>query len=235
MTDVDLLRWVDDLLAATGHHRAGDLVLHRDRSWSRIYTAPTDHGLVWVKVATPSTAAEVALYPLLAATAPDCVLVPLGTDLDRGWLLLPDAGPSLHDQLSGQPLVDAMTGALRRYARLQHELAPRVADVLACGVTDMGPTALPGRFEDALAAVAPHAEGSGADLDLRRLHDLRPAYAESCAEFGEPATLRPVADLACRVALVARALVWLRALGPAPTDSDYAHAPFAHLRRLLDP
>ncbi len=60
---------------------------------------------------------------------------------------------------------------------------------------------------------------------------LRDAYL---GEFGEPAALGPAAALACRAGNVVRALVWARALG-ADADPRFADAPFAYLRRLLEP
>lgn len=61
---------------------------------------------------------------------------------------------------------------------------------------------------------------------------LRDAYLRA---FGDPVELRAEAALACRVALVARALVWVRALGERPDEHEHAAAPLAVLRRLLDP
>ena len=53
---------------------------------------------------------------------------------------------------------------------------------------------------------------------------VRTAYL---AGFGDPEGLADEARLACEVAVVARALVWLRALGPHPAEHDHVHAPFA--------
>jgi hypothetical protein len=59
---------------------------------------------------------------------------------------------------------------------------------------------------------------------------LRTAYL---AEFGDPAELAPVSELACRVGQVARALVWQRALGDAAHDHPQANARVRNLLRLL--
>jgi hypothetical protein len=301
MSDPELLGWVDERVTATGLRRTGPLATFRERSWACVYTVPTDGGTVWLKIAAPATAAEVGLYELLAHVAPDCVLAPLGVDEPGRRLLLPDAGPSLRDQLSGEALVTAMCVALRRYAALQQQLAPRLGDLLTAGVADMRPAVLPERFDAALEAATPYATANGGAAELRRLQELRPAYVEWCAElaaagigpsldhndlhaanvggsadaprfydwgdsvvahpftslltvydtfpagahrqlrdaylagFGEPAALYSTAALACRVGNVVRALVWARALGAGDTDPRFADAPFAYLRRLLEP
>ncbi len=301
MSEPELLAWVDERLAAAGRRRTGALATFRQRSWASVYTAPTDAGPVWLKIAAPATAGEVALYQLLAAAAPDWVLVPLGIDVATRRLLLPDAGPSLQERLSGEALVAAMCAALRRYAALQQQLAGRVDDLLAVGVADMRAAALPDWFDAALDAVTPHATATRGTADLLRLHRLRNTYVGWCAEldaagitasldhndlhaanvvgsadrprfydwgdsvvahpftsllavydsfpapahprlrdaylaeFGEPAALAATATLACRVGNVVRALVWARALAGEDADPRFAGAPFAYLRRLLEP
>src|SRR4051812_11419053 len=58
---------------------------------------------------------------------------------------------------------------------------------------------------------------------------LRAAYLEA---WGDPGDLLPEADLAVRVAQVARALVWVRTLQDAGPDHEHAGEPLAHLLRL---
>ena len=119
---------------------------------------------MWLKATGPEVAFEVGLYELLVRVAPERVLTPLATDAARGWLLLPDGGPTLADRG-----ID-IAAALPVYARLQLDLAPHVEELLALGVADMRPAAMPARFDEALAAIG------GDD----RLAALRPAVAEWC-------------------------------------------------------
>ena len=51
--------------------------------------------------------------------------------------------------------------------------------------------------------------------------------------FGDPVDLARELDLALTVAGVARALVWLRALGERPAEHEHAGAPYAHLLRVV--
>ncbi|PWW64050.1 phosphotransferase family enzyme [Actinokineospora spheciospongiae] len=60
---------------------------------------------------------------------------------------------------------------------------------------------------------------------------VRDAYLEVFDDLAPRADLVATAELACRVAVVARALVWHRAVSPEP--GDYTDAPLATLRSLL--
>jgi aminoglycoside phosphotransferase (APT) family kinase protein len=136
-----------------------------------------------LKAAGATTAFEVPLYDLLRRVAPDHVLNPIAADLDRGWVLLPDGGPSLGATLNGGELADALTRALPEYAQFQRNLAPRADELVAMGLADMRPEVMPRRFEEAVAAVADYVgrHGTAADREtLVRVDGLRETYASWC-------------------------------------------------------
>jgi len=76
------------------------------------------------------------------------VLIPLAMDQARGWILLPDGGPTLGERTSGQELVDGLDAALMPYGRLQRALEPEVGAMLAVGVPDMRPAVMPARLRE---------------------------------------------------------------------------------------
>ena len=145
--------WLDEQLSGAGIERTGEVEQPRLRPWATLLTAPTTHGPVWLKAASPHTAFEVPLYELLTRTVPDRVLAPIGADPERGWVLLPDGGPSLGERRSGEARVEGLVAALVQYGRLQRELEPHVAQLLSMGLADMRPAAMPARFDEALEAV----------------------------------------------------------------------------------
>jgi hypothetical protein len=283
------LAWAAEHVRPTGPPAA------RERPWSTVVRLPTADGPVWLKVTTPAARAEVHLYRVLAERAPEAVLVPLARDDARGWLLLPDGGPTLRD---GPPeLVAAgVTAALPVYAALQRAVAPARAEVLDAGLPDASPAALPARFSEAIAVTgldddvarrralvaawaAELGAAPGADLVTVDHQDLHPgnvlaptashgprfydwgdavlahpfacllvalgglartlgvgpddgavraardAYLDGFADLAGHDELVRTADVACRAAVVARALTWHRAVGAAGPDHRYAQVP----------
>ena len=145
--------WIDDRLAGAGLERTREPEQGQLRPWATVLRVPSTGGPVWFKATAPGTAFEAALYELLARAVPEYVLIPVATDPARGWILLPDGGPSLGELEAGRTMVDALVGSLVQYARLQRALEPHVDELLAIGVSDMRPAAMPARFEQALEAI----------------------------------------------------------------------------------
>jgi hypothetical protein len=175
--------WLDERLAAAGMKRTGDVEQPHLRPWSTVLRAPTSAGPVWLKAAGPGARFEAGLAELLARTVPDHVLAPIGVDAGRGWIVLPDGGRSLGERTEGAELVEGLVAALVQYARLQRELAPRVDELLALGVADMRPAAMPARFAEARAAVRAVGEHLARSDDLaveRRVAPLEDAVAGWC-------------------------------------------------------
>jgi hypothetical protein len=288
----EAVAWLDARLADAGLRRTGPAEQPRVRPWATVLRAETSGGVVWMKAGGPGTAFEAPLYALLVRAAPEHVLHPLGVDTERGWMLLPDGGTPLADD--DDPPV---AGALASYGALQRRLAPHAAELLALGVQDMRPAALPERFEQALEAARPIdarlerlrpwvAEASAelaaspipASLDHNDLHpgnmlaggrfydwgdsvlahpfaamlvplglardpghrrSLRDAYLAEFTDLAPHAELAGTLEPAIRLARIARALVWERALNAAraqgePVDPRWAGAPRQTLMALLD-
>ncbi len=187
--------WVDEQLGAAGLVRTGEPEQVSLRPWAAVLRVPSSGAAVWLKATGPEVAFEVRLYELLESVAPERVLMPLAVDVERGWMLLPDGGPSLGDRLEGAARIEALAAALPRYAELQLDLAPHADELLAFGVRDMRPQAMPSRFDEALAAVRAYAERRGDDTELAQLEDvagMRPtvvAWCERLSGSAVPASL----------------------------------------------
>jgi hypothetical protein len=160
--------WLDERLASAGIERRGNVEQPHLEPWATVLKVPTNAGVVWMKAAAPGTAFEAGLYDLLAATVPDRVLTPITTDPGRGWMVLPDGGPSLGERLTGTALVEALASAMAEYGRMQLDLAPHVDGLLSLGVADMRPRMMGERFEQALAATRADLDGRPADRSTHR-------------------------------------------------------------------
>jgi hypothetical protein len=183
MTECEALAWADERLVEAGRERAGDPEHVSVRPWATVLRVPTTASPVWLKASGPGTAFEAGLYDLLARVVPTHVLTPLAVDASRGWMLLPDGGASLGERLEGDALVEALAAALAQYGEVQRELAPQAGELLALGVADMRPEALPRRFEEALEATG----ARGTDLEAMRPQVA--AWCERLAASPLPASL----------------------------------------------
>lgn len=175
----EALGWVDDQLHRLGRPRAGEVAQPHVRPWSTVLTVPTATGPVWFKAAGPGTAYEARLLVELAAWGTRMILEPLAVEADRGWLLFPDGGTRLRDRLQGAAGVADWQRVLPSYAEVQRALAHRAEALVALGVPDLRPVALPGLF----ARLVEEPVADLAEPDRARLRALLSDYSGWCAEL----------------------------------------------------
>jgi len=89
-----------------------------------------------VKANAAGFAHEGPLLSLLAALAPDTVLEPHAIDADRGWLILPDGGPTLRQQQPDHP-EQAWRQLLSGYARAQQRWMSLAEPAALAGTPDV--------------------------------------------------------------------------------------------------
>jgi hypothetical protein len=159
-----VLAWVEE----QGVHPRGQVTQPRLTPWSTALRVPTADGAVWFKAAGPGCAFEARLLQALAAYGSPYVVTPLAVDVARGWLLLPDCGPTLRER--GTTLADWEL-VLPRYAELQRSLEHRALP----GVDDLRPEVLPAVLDELLATVAVE--------PLQELRALQPRFATWCEEL----------------------------------------------------
>jgi hypothetical protein len=188
--------WVASELDRAGIVATGPSDQPRSYPWSTILTFPTDRGTVWFKANAAGMRHEAALYEVLVRRTPRHVLEPVATDPGRGWLLLPDGGPTMRDVEGAATDLPAWERMLREHAEMQRELVPYVDEVLAAGVPDARPHRLPVIREALLADRAMcrvGAEDGLSEDEYDRLMAGARAYAEACAQLdalGVPSSLQ---------------------------------------------
>lgn len=226
--------WAGEWLGARGFTvREADPV--RAVPWAGVvcFELESERGpaVAWGKAMSPPTAVEIDLLAVLARIVPGAVLEPLTSDRERGFLLLPDGGPTVADLLPDDAL-PAWRAALAGYAQLQYDVAPYAEELLDAGAADLRPTVaadLVAEFaarDDLLLVGAPH--GLTAD-EVRRLREVAVPGAQTAAtlllDAEVPATVQHD-DMSPSNALVAgRWLDW--------GDASVAH-PFGSLLTALD-
>jgi hypothetical protein len=207
------VEWLDTQLAAAGLRRTGEVTQPRVRRWGTVLTAPTDDGRVWLKATGPESFYEVAVHVCLAATAPDHLPVLLAQNPARGWLLLRDHAPDL-----GEPDDLLPAAVLVHYARLQRAVTTVADGLIAAGVPDMRPAAMPRRFDEAVEAVAGFAARHADAADraaVDQVRALRPEFvgwSEQLAASAVPPSVDH-GDLHARNVLVGGGVVRFLELG----------------------
>ena len=174
--------WARAELAGTGRSVNGPIEQPHSRPWSTTLRIPTDRGVVWGKASGPGTAHEGRVLRAFAEWHVPFVLAPLGVAPDRGWLLLPDGGPTLRATRpgnTGDQDLGAWERALADYATLQRTVEPRAGELLRLGVPDGRPEALPATLarlvaDDAIWARVDPTELAGAADARERLRALGP-------------------------------------------------------------
>ncbi|WP_394160286.1 hypothetical protein [Galactobacter valiniphilus] len=230
----------------------------REREWSRVRRLDRPGGRrAWLKQVPDGLHAEAALTSILARAGVPGALPVLAAEPSEGWLLLPDGGPTLSEALGdgeadgGAALAGPWEETLRGYARLQRAAEAHVDELLAAGVPDLRPEALPELaerlvFEDApeLAHLLPLWEADAACLAASGIRpsvqheDLHPGnvFASSLTAFdwGDASVSHPWQSLTVAVQepweLTAQK-VYLREWGRDPGDPRTA-AELAAARRL---
>ena len=168
---------------------AGELDQFHVRWWSTVIRVPTRDGDLFFKAVGRGFEFEPPLTAKLATLAPDRVPELVDVDVERGWMLMRDAGERLREVVREPGDLHHWERALPRYAELQIAAAPHAGDLLELGVPDAGVAKLPDQLRDALAAPV---AGLTADQYEQMVAAL-PRFEAMCAElagYGIPETIQ---------------------------------------------
>jgi Phosphotransferase enzyme family len=140
-----IMAWARDRLAEGGREIVGAVEQPHVRPWSTVFRIPTDRGVVWCKAAGPGTAHEARLLAAFTAWGVANVARPLDADVERGWMLFEDGGPTLRQTRpdgTGDADLTAWERILAEYAGLQRSVEGRADDLIRLGVPDGRPAVL---------------------------------------------------------------------------------------------
>ena len=138
--------WVDEQADALGLERTGDVEQPHVRVWSTVLMVPTTAGPVWFKANHGPLQHEAALVTLLAERVPDRVEPLLAADLDRGWLLMRDAGKRMRELVVDEASLQRWHPVLDSVARISVAMEDDVNALLAIGVPDLRLATLPAGY-----------------------------------------------------------------------------------------
>ena len=175
--------WIEDELARLGLRRTGGIEQPHVYPWSTVLRVPTDGGPVWFKANTESLRYEAALVAVHAERRRDGVPPLLGAALERGGVLMADAGVRLRELQEAERDLSRWLDVLPLYAGLQLDFAGDADRLVALGVPDLRLATLPATYERFVSEV---------EVDAR-FRDAVPRVAELCeqlAAYGVPETIQ---------------------------------------------
>jgi hypothetical protein len=170
--------WIHAQLARLGSRAAGPIDQHHVYPWSTVMRVPTGTGDVFFKANIPALRYEAALVEVLAERRPDCIPPLLAVDLERGWMLMADAGTSLRELIARERELTRWLEILPLYAGVQIDLVDEADRLVALGVPDLRLARLPAMYEQLLGDLAALPTD-----DRRRLDESLPLVGELCREL----------------------------------------------------
>ena len=93
--------WVDERLAAAGLDAPGEVEQPRVRPWATVLRIPVATARSGSRPPGPAPRSRSCSTRCSRAPCPDRVLTPIAADAARGWILLPDGGPTLGEREGG--------------------------------------------------------------------------------------------------------------------------------------
>ena len=180
--------WIHAELERLGAGVVGPIEQPHVVPWSTVLRVPTEGGDLYFKANAPELRHEAAVATLLARLRPDCLPQPLAVELERGWMLMADAGTRLREVIERERELERWLDVLPLYAGVQVDLAGHVDELLALGAPDLRLATLALKYErllDELEGLSPE--------ESRRLRGLVPHVVELCDElaaYGVPETIQ---------------------------------------------
>jgi Phosphotransferase enzyme family len=129
--------WVDERLHSSGLVRTGEVEQPHVRTWATVLRVPTAEGPLWFKANTHELRHEAAVVDAVARRVPTRVPALLARDLDRGWMLMADAGERLREVVASERSLVRWHDVLEGVADLHRALEPEVDSLLGAGVPDL--------------------------------------------------------------------------------------------------
>ena len=168
--------WVEEQTDALGLVRTGDVEQPHVRVWSTVLKVPTTAGPVWFKANHGPLQHEAALVTLLAERVPDQVVPLLAADLDRGWMLMRDAGTRMRELVVVEASLERWHPVLDAVARISVALEDDVGGLLAIGVPDLRLATLPASYAALMEEIKAPPRFQAATDRVAELSDQLAAY-----------------------------------------------------------
>jgi len=175
--------WIEAQADRLGLVRTGEIEQPHVYPWSTVLRVPTSRGDVWFKANAAELRHEAGLVSLVARRMPERVPPLLATDLERGWMLMADAGRRLREVIAEERSLERWLDVLEATARIQLAMEPDVDALLALGVPDLRLATLPDGYARLMDTLQP-------ETRFRTAHSRVVELCEELATFGIAETLQ---------------------------------------------
>ena len=138
--------WIRAESSRAGATVTGEIEQIHVQPWSTVMRVPTGGRPLYFKANHDALRHEAAVVQLLSARRPDLVPPLLAVDIERGWMLMADAGVRLREAIATERSLDPWLDLLPLYAGLQLDVLPDVDALIRLGAPDMRLNVLPARF-----------------------------------------------------------------------------------------
>lgn len=188
--------WIDANLGEGGLTRSGPLDQFHIRPWSTVIRIPTADGAFFFKAGAPNQHMEPALLEILARVRPKDTPSLVAVDIERGWAITGDGGPTLRQTLAKSDSRAHFLALLPQYAEYQIDTMGHTREILAVGCPDRQLEVLPQEFKMIVEAPDLLRLQGGEEVlspdDVERLHAMTPKVHKLCdqiAATGIPAAI----------------------------------------------
>src|SRR5436190_354708 len=219
--------WIDRELRRLDLVATGAIAQPHVRPWATALRVPVADGDLWFKATIPLHTYEAGATAILGRRFPQRIPELCAVDLERGWLLMRDAGAPLRGVLARERDLARWIEVLPLYAELQIDATGDRDELLAAGVPDRRLTGLHSRYERLLDEV----RGLTGDEQVL-LRSLQPRVREMCEElaaYAIPETIQHNDFHDGQVFLQQGGYVFSDSAGSvAPSTSNGGHRPSSH-------
>jgi aminoglycoside/choline kinase family phosphotransferase len=173
----------------------GEIEQNHAYAWSTVMRVPSSAGTLFFKATALETIYEIALTEMMAGWFPDCMPELVAVDTARGWMLMRDGGEQLRASIRPTQDIRPWEPVITQYAELQIGLAGHIDEILALGIPDHRPTALPALYTQLLAdtvSLMIDQEKGLTSAEFQQLQKLTPRFEKICKDlsaFGIPDSL----------------------------------------------
>ena len=187
--------WIRAQASSHSIQITGDIEQPHAYAWSTVMRVSTNAGTLFFKATAPETIYEIALTEKLARWFPDCMPELVAVDTARGWMLMRDGGEQLRASIRPTQNLKPWEPVITRYAEIQIGLADHIPEILALGIPDHRPRALPALYSELLTdteSLMIDQEKGLTSGEFQQLQSLTPRLEQICTDltaFGIPDSL----------------------------------------------